>query len=118
MKQSDFKDLPQLSIYRYENFLNIYTDDNGQRFYNLLRSINILPAENSSIEDVYNVKLNDTWLLISYKYYGTIYLWWLVCEYNRVTNPTTGPKAGTQIKLLKKDFVWAIMSNLTQQVNN
>jgi hypothetical protein len=118
MKQSDFKDLPDLSVYRYENFLNIYTDTDDNRFYNLLRSINILPANNSSAEDEYDVELNDTWILISYKYYGTIYLWWLVCEYNRIQDASKMPEAGTRIKLLKKDLVAPVLSNLIKQINN
>jgi len=118
MKQSEFTDLPQLSLYRYENFFNVYTDTDKKRFYNLLRSINIFPANDSSIEDIYSVKTNDTWVYISYKYYGTIYLWWLVCEYNRISNPTKQPEAGTTIKLLKSNYVWAIISNLNKQINN
>jgi hypothetical protein len=118
MNQSDFEDLPKLSLYRYENFLNIYTDTDGTRFYNLLRSINIFPANDSSAEDAYTVKLNDNWLLISYKYYGTVYLWCLVCVYNRISNPSVQPKAGTIIKLLKKELVWPIISNLNQQISN
>ena len=118
MKQSDFPDLPKLSLYRYENFFNIYSADDGTRFYNFLRSINIFPANDSSLEDQYNVESNDTWLLISYKYYGTIFLWWLVCDYNRINDPTKMPEAGTKLKLLKKDFVWSVINNLTTQVNN
>jgi hypothetical protein len=117
MKQSEFTDLPKLSLYRYENFFNIYTDNDENRFYNLLRSINIFPANDTSVEDDYSVKLNDTWLLISYKYYGTIYLWWLVCEYNRVDNPTIQPTHGTVIKLLKPEYVWSVISNLNTQIN-
>jgi hypothetical protein len=118
MKQFDFKDLPQLSVYRYENFLNIYDDTGGNRFYNLLRSINILPADNSSAEEEYYVNLNDTWLLISYKYYGTIYLWWLVCEYNRIQDASEMPEVGTKLKLLKKELVAPVISNLIKQINN
>lgn len=117
MKQSDFTDLPKLSIYRYENFLNIYNDPDGTRFYNLLKSINVFPATNSSVEDTYRINLNDTWLLISYNYYGTIYLWWLVCEYNRISNPTIQPQPGTQIKLLKKEYVASVINALNNQNN-
>jgi hypothetical protein len=118
MKQSDFTDLPKLSIYRYENFLNIYEDGNGTRFYNFLRSINILPANDSSAEDDYYVKINDTWVLISYRYYGTMHLWWLICEYNNVKNPTIMPEQGTKIKLLRKEFVWPVISALNSQINS
>lgn len=118
MKQSEFKDLPELSFYRYENFFNIYTEDNGMKFYNLLRSINVFPANDSIAEDEYLVALNDTWMLISYKYYGTIHLWWLVCDYNRIQDPTKIPEPGTKIKLLKKDFVWSVITSLKEQINN
>jgi hypothetical protein len=117
MKQNEIKELPDLSIYRYENFFNIYEDEDKNKFYNLLRSINIFPAEDSSIEDEYVITPNDTWILISYKYYGTIYLWWLVCEYNRITNPVIVPETGTILKLLKKDLVWNVISNLNKQIN-
>ena len=118
MNQSNFNDLPQLSFYRYENFFNIYTDSDNSKFYNLLRSINIIPANDSSIESKYSVHLNDTWIYISYKYYGTIHLWWLVCEYNRIKDPTQIPEPGTVLKLIKKDLVWAIITNLNKQINN
>jgi hypothetical protein len=116
--QQDFTDLPNLSLYRYENFLNIYTDLDQTKFYNLLRSINILPANNSSVEDSYVLKSGDTWLSISYNYYKTIDLWWLVCDYNQIINPTKMPPTGTNIKLLKSSYVWTIIQNLQQQINN
>ena len=117
MKQQDFNDLPDLSIYRYENFLNIYLDGDQNKFYNLLRSINIFPANDTSVEDEYTVGLNDTWILISYKYYGTIFLWWLVCEYNRIQDSTKLPEPGTKIKLLKRNYVSSVISNLEIQIN-
>lgn len=117
MKQSEFKDLPELSFYRYENFFNIYEDEEQRKFYNLLRSVNIIPANDSIAEDEYIVALNDTWINISYKYYGTIYLWWLVCEYNNIEDPTKIPEPGTKIKLLKSEFVWSVINNLSNQAN-
>lgn len=118
MKQANFTDLPQLSFFRYENFLNIYKNSDNTKFYNLIASINVLPAEDSSIEDEYDVKLNDTWIFISYKYYGTMFLWWLVCLYNKIQNPIKNPEAGTKIKLLKKEYVAVVLENLNKQINN
>jgi hypothetical protein len=116
MKQDDFPDLPVISGYRYENFFNIYTDENGFRFYNLLCSINLFPASNSNAEDNYVVTFNDTWPLISYKYYNTMDLWWLVCAYNQIQNPVIRPTAGTKLKLLKSNFVSTVISNLEAQL--
>lgn len=116
MKQDDFPDLPIVSGYRYENFFNIYTDNNGFKFYNLLCSINLFPSLNSNAEDDYIVKNNDTWPLISYKYYNTMDLWWLVCAYNQIENPLISPKFGNVIKLLKNNYVSTVISNLNQQL--
>jgi nucleoid-associated protein YgaU len=118
MKQTNFTDLPQLSFFRYENFFNIYENNDNTKFYNLIASINVLPADDSSVEDEYDVKLNDTWILISYKYYGTMFLWWLVCMYNKIQNPVKTPEPGTKIKLLKKEYIAVILENLNKQINN
>jgi hypothetical protein len=116
MKQNSFTDLPNLSLYRYENFFNIY-DNNGYKFYNLLKNISIIPANNTSVEEVYNIAYNDTWHLISYKYYNTMDLWWLVCAYNQIINPVKMPEQGTQIKLLKASYVSTIISELNKQIS-
>mgnify|MGYP003338992599 CR=1 FL=1 len=115
MKQNEYKDLPNLSLYRYENFFNIYTDKNDFKFYNILKGINIFPSENSEAEDVYYVKPIDTWTYISYKQYNTIDLWWLVCEYNQIQNPVEPPVPGTKLRLLKPKYVSFVMSELQKQ---
>jgi hypothetical protein len=86
-------------------------------FYNILRNINLFPAQNSEVEDDYNTTFNDTWLLISYKYYNTIDLWWLVCAYNQIKNPVKMPPPGTQLKLLKPKYVATVLSELNKQIN-
>ena len=87
-------------------------------FYNLLRSIVVLPAEDSSVEDEYIVRPKDTWILISYKYYDDMNLWWLVCEYNQVKNPTELPKVGSKLKLLKPEFINSILTELNRQIKS
>jgi LysM repeat protein len=119
MNQNNFSNLPKInSPYRYENFLNVYQNDDGTYFYNLLRNITVLPADNTSIEDTYTTKFNDTWYLISHNYYGTMDLWWLVCEYNQITNPTIMPQVGTKLKLLKSQYVSPVLQQLNLQNNN
>ena len=119
MNQNNFPNLPTLtSLYRYENFFNVYQDTDGNYFYNLLRGINIFPANNSSVEDTYITKYNDTWYLISYNHYNTMDLWWLVCEYNQIKDPTKTPKVGTTLKLLKSQYVWPILQQINLQNSN
>lgn len=117
MKYNNFPELPVISGYRYENFFNVYTDDDGFRFYNLLCNVNLFPSTNSNAEDNYTTQYNDTWALISYKYYNTMDLWWLVCAYNKIDNPVKRPSSGTILKLLKPNYVSAVISNLNQQLS-
>ena len=114
--QNEYSDLPKLSIYRYENFFNIYEESNKTKFYNLLKSINIIPANDSSAESEYYTKPNDTWVYISYQFYKTTDLWWLICEYNQIKDPTKMPNVGTKIKILNKELVWPIISELISQI--
>jgi hypothetical protein len=118
MKQNEYPDLPSLSMYRYETFFNVYTDDNDFKFYNILKNISIFPSENSEAEDVYYVKPIDSWTYISYKQYNTPDLWWLVCEYNQIQNPMDFPEPGTKLKLLKPVYVSYIISEINKQISS
>ena len=116
-RQNEIKDLPKLSVYRYENFFNIYTDDKSDmRFYNMLRNINVFPADNTVLEDEYLIQYDDSWTYISYKAYNTIELWWLVCAYNQIQNPIKMPQAGTKIKILKSEYVNLVLTELNKQL--
>jgi len=117
MKQSDLGSVPVLSDFRYENFLNVYQDVDGQYFYNLLQSINIIPPNTDDIHDFYTVGINETWVYIAYKHYKTIELWWLICAYNQIIEPGNFPLPGTVLKILKPQYVSAVITALQQQVN-
>lgn len=117
MKQKNIPDLPEISFFRYENFFNLYQLQDGNYFYNLLASVNIFPATDSSLEDAHIVKPQETWVYLSYKYYNTMDLWWLVCAYNQVINPTKMPEVGTTIKFLKSNYVGLILEELNKQIN-
>jgi nucleoid-associated protein YgaU len=106
----------KLAYTRYENFFNLYQDDDGFLFYNLLKNINIIPANETSVEEEYVVKPKDTWIFISYKYYNNMNLWWLVCEYNQIKDPTKMPEPGTKLKLLKNEYLSIILDELNRQV--
>ena len=116
--QNNIPDLPKLSVYRYENFLNIYNDKKSDmKFYNLLRNINVFSSENSAIEDSYTIQYKDSWAYISHKIYGTIELWWLICAYNQIENPLNVLEAGSKIKILKPEYVYPVLSEIKTQIN-
>jgi len=118
MNRNDITDLPSISLYSFENFLNVYKDsDTGYNFYNLLRSINLVPSNSDVVEDEYITTFNDTWVSIAYKQYNAMDLWWLVCVYNQIVDATKRPIPGTTLKLLKKEYVGVILSELNKQIN-
>lgn len=118
MKQNQIADLPKISLYRYENFFNVYQDkENKFNFYNLLKAVNIISSDNTNVEEEYTIKYNDTWGLISYRYYNTMDLWWVVCLYNQIKNPVTMPEVGTKIKLLKASYISTVIDELNKQFN-
>jgi hypothetical protein len=118
MNRKDVPTLPKISLYSFENFLNVYTDSNTDyNFYNLQRAINVVPTNNESAEDDYVVSYSDTWGSISYKQYNTLDLWWLICNYNQIENPTKMPVPGTVLKLLKSKYVGTVLSELQKQIS-
>jgi hypothetical protein len=115
--QNNISDLPKLSVYRYENFFNIYTDEKAEiKFYNLLRGINVFQADNSDVEEKYIIQTSDTWASIAWKKYKTIELWWLICAYNQIQNPIDFPDSGTIIKILKPEYVSMVINELKRQI--
>lgn len=109
-KQNDISELPQLDSFRYENLFNVYQNDNDQYFYNILSKVNFPTNLDSSYFDVYTIPNNNMpYTLISYKLYGTMLLWWLICSVNNITNPVFFPQAGTKIKVLKPELVSAVI---------
>ncbi len=104
------------SYFKYENFFKLYQDDDGFLFYNILKNINILPANETSIEDEYVIIPKDTWINIAYKYYDDMNLWWLICEYNQIKEPLKLLEPGTKIKLLKPEFVTPVLTELNRQI--
>ena len=118
MNRTDISNLPKISLYSFENLLNVYTDEKtGYNFYNLLRNINVVPTNNDIAEDQFITSFTDTWVSISYKHYNTMDLWWLVCAYNQITDATKKPEPGTILKLLKSQYVGTVLAELKNQIN-
>jgi len=113
-KQNNITELPSLNNYRYENLFNVYQNEANQYFYNLLSKVNFPANMDETYYTTYTVE-NDNlpWTFISNKFYGTIYLWWIICASNQINNPVYFPKAGTILKILNP----IIVRNILQQLN-
>lgn len=103
MKDLDIKELDK---YNFANFFKVI--NLGEKsYYNLYKTINFVNYADVDITkfDLYEVKEKDTWTAISYKYYNTIKLWWLICKFNNIKNPFTDLKIGNIIVIPKQQIV-------------
>jgi hypothetical protein len=113
MKQNEIKDITYtLSPQQYENIFNVYMDDEIGYFYNLLRTVNFPTDLSADVYNTYIIEPLDTWPLISWKLYNSIFLWWSICSLNNIQNPLSMPAAGTEIKVLKTEYLQNILNSI------
>ena len=113
-KQNNINVLNTLEAYNYENLFNVY-NENEKYFYNLLTTVNFPDTIAADYYTTYTVPYdNITWTDISNKIYSTPNLWWLICSVNKISNPISFPKAGTQLKILNLTVVAQILQTIKQ----
>tara|TARA_R110002020_G_scaffold90534_9_gene220465 strand:+ start:710 stop:1090 length:381 start_codon:yes stop_codon:yes gene_type:complete len=120
-KLNDNEDIQdQIPEEDFANLFNIYKDsslDNNAYTYSINRTINFndVPNPGDKVTGAfyeYTVSMGETWTLISFKNYGTIRLWWLVCKLNKIKDPTKGPVVGQKIVLIKKEQVFNVLDQI------
>ena len=102
----------QLNIYDYANIFTVFQDGDGYSYYDLSNNLVIKGEIDSILYDEIFYNENFSWYDISYKYYGTTRLWWTILIANNIINPFTDVKTGTRIKILKKEVISEILSNI------
>lgn len=103
--QSQIKELPELSLYNYENIFLLYQTNNNQYYYNLLQSIYIDGELDQNKIFYMSVKEQLPWSIISYNAYGTTLLWWVIALVNKIYNPVISPEAGTVLKIIRPEYI-------------
>jgi len=112
-----FSEIPENS---YENIFRIYTSkyfsDKEFYFYNILNSVYI--PKDVPPAYYYTITINRLlpWTAISYNEYRTMNLWWLICAVNQISNPVRYPVPGTQLKIIRPEFVRTILDNIKTQL--
>lgn len=96
----------------FENILNVYTDKNDKYFYNLLKTVYVPEDLDSDYYVLHTVKFGEMWPTISYKYYGDVVLWWIICATNQIEDATKNPIPGTIIKIIKPHYVTKILNEI------
>lgn len=123
MKQFEIPELDKLSALSLANIFNVNDEPKlGSTFktYSINRTVNFTDLDNSTTTSnalfiPYKVIANDNWTIISYKFYQTIELWWLIAKVNNIADPTVDPIVGTTIKILTSDVVNQILSVIREE---
>jgi len=113
LTKSEIDNLIKLYKEDFANFFSISFDGNNYKF-NINKNIYFSNVETLAPSYYYNyeIKEKDTWPLISFKEYGTIELWWLICRVNQIWNPTENPVTGNMLKILNADVVDEIIATI------
>lgn len=90
----------KLSESNFENIFDVFLDENGQYYYNILKTINFPEELQDDLYAVYTTNYNDTWFSLAWKFYNNVKLWWIICAVNNIYNPFIKLIPGTEIKIL------------------
>ena len=112
--QDDINDLNILSKYRYENIFKVYQDPNTYYYYNILKNINIPNDIDPEYYTLENVNFDIPLTNISYKFYNTIELWWLILIVNKISNLFLS--GVHQIKIIKPKYIDEIINSIHKQL--
>ena len=111
MKQNDLKDTTYtLTPQAYENIFNIYTDEDEQYYYNLLRTVNFPEELDKSTYVEYVVTHNDTWPILAWRAYRNVKMWWVIVAANQIIDPTVLPIPGSKLKVIKPETVRSLLN--------
>jgi hypothetical protein len=118
--QNNIAELPSLDSVRYENIFKLYTTQKGIKdsyyFYNILNRVVIPTVVDEDLFTTITLDRKLPWTTLSYKLYGTIYLWWLIYLFNKPKNIFYA-EAGTEYKYFLPANIEAIIANISQQIN-
>jgi hypothetical protein len=114
--QNDIDILPDLELYRYENIFKVYQQGDGNFFfYNILKKLKLPDDINEDIFDAVRYPVSLPLTTLSYKIYGTTYLWWLIMIVNDIRNPMA-IEPGIKIRFIKKAFLKVVLQSITNQL--
>ena len=116
MKYSDIRFDRNDYVIGNDSMANMFSveDDGGRLTFNSNKTVVVNGHENASSDmyDVAYVNDGDTWAMLSHRAYGTVDLWWVICKFNGVSDPTTAMKQGLMVKIPKREIVDIIVSSV------
>jgi hypothetical protein len=113
---TDFYKLTGIKINNssFLKMFNILEDDDKIKFINIFRSYQVNEQIFTDVlyYNTYEVDNEDFWEQISYKLYGITDLWWALCLMNNVQNPFEDLSAGNNLKILKKNYIPQLLTEI------
>lgn len=104
--------------YNLANLFLQFKDKNGKTVFNVNDTLTFDFSDTaSSIFINHVVGEKDTYQTISYRYYGTTRLWWIIAKINNVEDATIRPEAATIIKVLNPQHINFVSANLQNAEN-
>ena len=119
MKTSKYRYLTNRLLNNVElaNLFNIHEVPNSKEQklqYNLNKTVSFKNSDKIVKDhvDVYVVVPGDTWQIIAKKVYNNMHLWWIICKFNNIIDPTSLPEVGIELQILTKSLVETITSTI------
>lgn len=112
MKQNSITSLNKLQTENYENIFNVYQQESGLYYYNLIQTIVFPTNLPKGFFDTYEIGYGDSWPYISYKTYNTPNLWWIILLANQISDPTNNPTPGSLLLIPKTEVVKEVLSQI------
>lgn len=112
IENGDFpSEIKKLDKYDFANLFNVINKGENS-YFNLCKNIYIDNVQylSSDMVETYTIVDDDSWSSISYKFYRTYKLWWLICKVNDVKNPFYELIPGKEIKIPSKEMMESILT--------
>ncbi len=89
MKQNDINDnnVRVLNSYNYAQGFNVYQDQDGFYYYNLLKNVTFPENIASNLFTLVRPRPQELLPQFSYRVYDVVDLWWLIAKVNNIDNP-------------------------------
>ena len=108
-------DLDPIGSNQFENIFKVY-QDGDYYFYNLLKTINFPKNLNDTYYTEYRVRASRPLTALSFKFYNTTKLWWLIVLANNINNPIKFIEPGTKLKIINPQYVPTILEAIKDQL--
>lgn len=111
-KEITGKRLTNTSQLKLFNILKDLKDN--EKFINIFRSyiVNESNFDDERYYDVHEVDSSDWLDSISYQYYETANLWWVVAMTNNIVNPFEDISEGDHLRILKSNYLYKILKEI------